>query len=85
MDDLEGHSGEHPFWWGQGGVTCNPKEMSQKEIEGLTRRFTWEIAPLIGPESDIPAPDVYTNPQVMAWIMDTYRILKGYSVPGVVT
>jgi glutamate dehydrogenase (NAD(P)+) len=59
--------------------------MSQKEIEGLTRRFTWEIAPLIGPESDIPAPDVYTNPQAMAWIMDTYRILKGYSVSGVVT
>jgi glutamate dehydrogenase (NAD(P)+) len=59
--------------------------MSLKEIENLTRRFTYEIAPYIGPDSDIPAPDVYTNPQVMAWIMDTYSILKGYSVPGVVT
>ena len=74
-----------PFGGAKGGVQCNPKEMSQTEIENLTRRFTWEIAPLIGPESDIPAPDVYTNPQVMAWIMDTYSILKGYSVPGVVT
>jgi len=74
-----------PFGGAKGGVQCNPKEMTQKELENLTRRFTWEIAPFIGPESDIPAPDVYTNPQVMAWIMDTYSILKGYSVPGVVT
>jgi len=59
--------------------------MSLRELENMTRRFTWEIAPIIGPEKDIPAPDVYTNPQVMAWIMDTYSILKGYSVPGVVT
>jgi glutamate dehydrogenase/leucine dehydrogenase len=59
--------------------------MSTKEIENLTRRFTWEIAPFIGPEADIPAPDVYTNPQVMAWLMDTYSILKGYSVPEVAT
>jgi glutamate dehydrogenase (NAD(P)+) len=59
--------------------------MSAKELENMTRRFTWEIAIMIGPERDIPAPDVYTNPQVMAWIMDTYSILKGYSVPGVVT
>jgi glutamate dehydrogenase (NAD(P)+) len=74
-----------PFGGAKGGVQCNPKEMSLKEIENLTRRFTWEIAPFIGPESDIPAPDVYTNPQVMAWIMDTYSTLKGYTVPGVVT
>ena len=74
-----------PFGGAKGGVQCNPKEMSSKEIENLTRRFTYEIAPYIGPDSDIPAPDVYTNPQVMAWIMDTYSILKGYSVPGVVT
>ena len=74
-----------PFGGAKGGVCCNPKEMSLREIENLTRRFTWEIAPYIGPESDIPAPDVYTNPQIMAWIMDTYSILKGYSVPGVVT
>lgn len=74
-----------PFGGAKGGVQCNPKEMSQREIENMTRRFAWEISPLIGPESDIPAPDVYTNPQVMAWIMDTYSILKGYAVPGVVT
>jgi glutamate dehydrogenase (NAD(P)+) len=74
-----------PFGGAKGAVQCNPKEMSQKEIEHMTRRFTWEISPLIGPERDIPAPDVYTNPQVMAWIMDTYSILKGYAVPGVVT
>ncbi len=74
-----------PFGGAKGGVQCNPKEMSLREIENLTRRFTYEIAPFIGPESDIPAPDVYTTPQVMAWIMDTYSILKGYSVPGVVT
>ncbi|MGA2518367.1 MAG: Glu/Leu/Phe/Val dehydrogenase [Thermodesulfobacteriota bacterium] len=74
-----------PFGGAKGGVQCNPKEMSLREIEHLTRRFTWEISMLLGPEQDIPAPDVYTNPQVMAWIMDTFSILKGYSVPGVVT
>ena len=74
-----------PFGGAKGGVQCNPKEMSAKELENMTRRFTWEIAMMIGPDRDIPAPDVYTNPQVMAWIMDTYSILKGYSVPGVVT
>lgn len=74
-----------PFGGAKGGVQCNPKEMSTHEIENLTRRFTWEISIILGPEQDIPAPDVYTNPQVMAWIMDTYSILKGYSVPGVVT
>ena len=74
-----------PYGGAKGGVKCNPKEMSLREVEHMTRRFTWEIAPFIGPESDILAPDVYTNPQVMAWIMDTYSILKGYSVPGVVT
>ncbi len=74
-----------PFGGAKGGVKCNTKELSRKEIENVTRRFTWEIAPFIGPQSDILAPDVYTNPQVMAWIMDTYSILKGYSVPEVVT
>jgi len=74
-----------PFGGAKGGVACNTKELSPKEIEKITRRFTWEIAPFIGPEIDIPAPDMYTNPQVMAWIMDTYSILKGYSVPEVVT
>jgi len=74
-----------PFGGAKGGVECNPKEMSLHEIEHLTRRFTWEISMMLGPEQDIPAPDVNTNPQVMAWIMDTFSILKGYSVPGVVT
>ena len=74
-----------PYGGAKGGVTCNPKEMSQRELENLTRRFTSEISPLIGPESDIPAPDVNTTPQTMAWIMDTYSMNKGYSVPAVVT
>ena len=74
-----------PFGGAKGGVKCNTKEMSEGELERLTRRFTWEIAPFIGRDSDIPAPDMYTNPKVMAWIMDTYSILKGYTVPEVVT
>jgi glutamate dehydrogenase (NAD(P)+) len=74
-----------PYGGAKGGVCCNPKEMSKGEIERLTRRFTSEISLLIGPESDIPAPDMYTDAQVMAWIMDTYSMNKGYSVPGVVT
>jgi glutamate dehydrogenase (NAD(P)+) len=74
-----------PFGGAKGGVQCNPKEMSPGEMEHLTRRFTWEISDMIGPEKDILAPDLYTNPQVMAWIMDTFSTLKGYSVPGVVT
>jgi len=74
-----------PYGGAKGGVVCNPKEMSQRELERLTRRFTSEIIMLIGPESDIPAPDVNTNAQTMAWIMDTYSMTKGYSVPAVVT
>lgn len=74
-----------PYGGAKGGVQCDPKNMSSQELENMTRRFTWEIAMMISPDQDIPAPDVYTNPQVMAWIMDTYSILKGYSVPGVVT
>jgi glutamate dehydrogenase (NAD(P)+) len=74
-----------PFGGAKGGVQCDPKGMSMRELENLTRRFTWEIAMMIGPDQDIPAPDVHTNPQVMAWIMDTYSTLKGYSVHGVVT
>ena len=66
-------------------MACNTKELSLGELERITRRFTWEISSFIGPERDIPAPDMYTNPQVMAWIMDTYSIRKGYAVPGVVT
>lgn len=74
-----------PYGGAKGGVICDPKIMSQGEIERLTRRYTSEISILIGPEKDIPAPDVGTNPQVMAWIMDTYSMNKGYPVLGVVT
>jgi len=74
-----------PYGGGKGGVTCNPKELSLREIEHVTRRYTSGISPIIGPEIDIPAPDVYTTPQIMAWIMDTYSMTKGYPVLGVVT
>lgn len=74
-----------PYGGAKGAVVCDPKLMSQGELERLTRRYTSEISVLIGPERDIPAPDIGTNPQVMAWIMDTYSMLKGYSVLGVVT
>jgi glutamate dehydrogenase (NAD(P)+) len=74
-----------PFGGAKGGIICDTKSMSLKELENLTRRFTTEISIIIGPEKDIPAPDVYTTPQIMAWIMDTYSMQKGYSIPGVVT
>jgi glutamate dehydrogenase (NAD(P)+) len=74
-----------PFGGAKGGVVCDPKAMSLGEIEHLTRRFTIEISIIIGPEKDIPAPDVYTTPQIMAWIMDTFSMQHGYSIPGVVT
>jgi glutamate dehydrogenase (NAD(P)+) len=74
-----------PFGGGKGGVIVDPKGLSTRELEGLTRRFTTEISVLIGPERDIPAPDVNTNAQTMAWIMDTYSMHVGYTVPGVVT
>ncbi|MER3436829.1 MAG: glutamate dehydrogenase [Chloroflexota bacterium] len=74
-----------PFGGAKGGVTVNPKLISQNELQNLTRRYTAEISIIIGPNKDIPAPDVNTNPQIMAWIMDTYSMNVGYSVPGVVT
>ena len=74
-----------PFGGAKGGVICDPKTMSMAEVERLTRRYTTEISILIGPSSDIPAPDVGTNAQVMAWIMDTYSMHRGYSVPAAVT
>ncbi len=74
-----------PFGGAKGGITCDPKRMSLGEIERMTRRYTSAILPLIGPERDIPAPDVYTNSQTMAWIMDTFSMTKGYPIPGVVT
>jgi len=74
-----------PFGGGKGGVICDPKSMSQDELERMTRRFTSEISIILGHDKDIPAPDVYTNPQVMAWMMDTISMTKGYSTLGVVT
>jgi glutamate dehydrogenase (NAD(P)+) len=74
-----------PYGGGKGGVIVDPKKLSAKELEGLSRRFFTEIEVLIGPERDIPAPDVNTNSQVMAWFMDTYSMHVGYTVPGVVT
>jgi glutamate dehydrogenase/leucine dehydrogenase len=74
-----------PYGGARGGIACNPKEMSSGELERMTRRYTTELVEVIGPEKDIQAPDVYTDAQVMAWIMDTYSMQKGYSVPAVVT
>ncbi|MDG6929042.1 MAG: Glu/Leu/Phe/Val dehydrogenase [Nitrososphaerota archaeon] len=74
-----------PFGGAKGGIVCDPKAMSPSELERMTRRYTTAISEAIGPDKDIPAPDVYTNAQVMAWILDTYSQLKGYMVPGVVT
>src|SRR5581483_9852858 len=74
-----------PFGGAKGGVICDPKNMTTAELERLTRRYATEISILIGPDSDIPAPDMNTNPQIMSWIMDTYSMHKGYSVPAVIT
>ena len=74
-----------PFGGAKGGVVVNPKELSVTELERMTRRYTTEIINFIGPEADIPAPDVGTSPREMAWIFDTYSMNKGYSVLGVVT
>lgn len=74
-----------PYGGAKGGVCCNPKKMSQTELEHLTRRYTNMLLDFIGPYKDVPAPDVYTNPQIMAWLMDTYSRFKGYSVPECVT
>src|ERR1700728_517101 len=74
-----------PYGGGKGGVICDPKRMSKPELERMTRRYASEIMPLIGPERDIPAPDVYTDSQTMAWIMDTYAMTVGRATHGVVT
>jgi glutamate dehydrogenase/leucine dehydrogenase len=74
-----------PYGGAKGGVCCNPKEMSKGELERMTRRFTSLLFDFIGPFRDVPAPDVYTDAQTMAWIMDTYSQITGYSVPGCVT
>lgn len=74
-----------PYGGGKGGVICDPHKLSERELRAITRRFTAAIMPLIGPEQDIPAPDVGTNAAVMGWMMDTYSMLKGHCVHGVVT
>src|SRR2546421_9661027 len=74
-----------PYGGAKGGVRCNPRSLSQAELQGVTRRFTSELLQFIGPQSDIPAPDMATNEQTMAWMMDTYSMQKGYAVPEIVT
>ena len=79
LDDLEVRGGQHSLWRGQGGGDLRPPAAClPHELERMTRRYIWEISPIIGPEQDIPAPDVNTNPQTMAWIVDTYSVFKGY-------
>jgi glutamate dehydrogenase (NAD(P)+) len=73
-----------PFGGAKGGVICNPYKLSRAELERLARRYATEISILIGPNSDIPAPDMNTNPQIMAWMMDTFSMHQGYSVPAVI-
>ncbi|MBI2360061.1 MAG: Glu/Leu/Phe/Val dehydrogenase [Deltaproteobacteria bacterium] len=74
-----------PLGGAKGGIACDPRRLSRNELQGMTRRYTAEILNFIGPEVDIPAPDMGTNDQVMAWVMDTYSQHRGYAVPGVVT
>ncbi|MGH3077671.1 MAG: Glu/Leu/Phe/Val family dehydrogenase [Gaiellaceae bacterium] len=74
-----------PYGGAKGGVRCDPRSLSSGEIERLTRRFTSELLPIIGPQEDIPAPDMATNEQTMAWMMDTYSMQRGYAVPEIVT
>ena len=74
-----------PLGGAKGGVQCNPNDFSRQELQALTRRYCMEISPFIGPDIDIPAPDIGTDSQVMAWFMDTYSQINGYAIPGVVT
>jgi glutamate dehydrogenase (NAD(P)+) len=74
-----------PYGGAKGGVRCNPRELSEAEVARITRRLTSDLAPFIGPQSDIPAPDMATNEKTMAWMMDTYSVGKGYAVPEIVT
>ena len=74
-----------PFGGGKGGVICDPTRMSRRELEALTRRYVAEIIDAIGPEKDVPAPDVNTNDQIMAWVMDTYSMHVGHTATAVVT
>lgn len=74
-----------PLGGGKGGVICNPKELSENELERLSRNYMRQIAHLIGPDVDVPAPDVYTTPQIMAWMMDEYEVITGRRIPGIIT
>jgi glutamate dehydrogenase/leucine dehydrogenase len=74
-----------PYGGAKGGIICDPANLSESELERLTRRYTTEIMPILGPHSDIPAPDVYTTSRTMAWIMDTFSMFKGYTEPSIVT
>jgi len=74
-----------PLGGGKGGIICNPKEMSERELERLSRAYIRQVGRIIGEEVDVPAPDVYTTPQIMAWMMDEYSFIRGYNVPGVIT
>ncbi len=74
-----------PYGGGKGGVVCNPKELSEKELERISRAYIDSLADFIGPDKDIPAPDVYTNPQTMGWMVDEYSKIKGVNSPGVIT
>ncbi|HFB52056.1 MAG TPA: Glu/Leu/Phe/Val dehydrogenase [Anaerolineae bacterium] len=74
-----------PLGGGKGGVICNPKEMSPGELERLSRGYIRAINKILGEETDVPAPDVYTTPQIMAWMMDEYSVIRGYNVPGMIT
>ncbi|HEV2658959.1 MAG TPA: Glu/Leu/Phe/Val dehydrogenase, partial [Ktedonobacteraceae bacterium] len=74
-----------PFGGAKGGVICDPHKMSRNELERMSRRYATEISIIMGPNSDIPAPDMNTNPQIMAWMMDTFSMHQGYSVPAVIT
>lgn len=74
-----------PYGGAKGGIICNPTKLSEGELERMTRRYTSEIMPILGPHIDIPAPDVYTTSKTMAWIMDTFSMMKGYTEPSIVT
>ncbi|MCB0237918.1 MAG: Glu/Leu/Phe/Val dehydrogenase, partial [Anaerolineae bacterium] len=74
-----------PLGGGKGGVTCNPKELSMSELERLSRGYMRRVAGFIGPEVDVPAPDVYTTPQIMAWMRDEYEAIHMHQAPGIIT
>ena len=74
-----------PLGGGKGGIVCNPKEMSERELERLSRAYIRQVGRILGEETDVPAPDVYTTPQIMAWMMDEFSFIRGYNVPGVIT